>query len=426
MSTISLNARVYYKDSEGIYQTSTVRQAIASGKGNAYDYLKSSPSWDMLLTRFNEENVNPVAALDQKTRQAEKKVAKAIWWHDEGMYKSTMTATTDDPSERLEAWNEYKFAEQQLEDYRAQQRELVEDTLREAREAREQQEIEANARIQETIAKRQAFEESQRGAWESFNLSASSDSWDGTVRLVRLGKLGACLPVYPWNNCEVQRSYTCNFLSSSVLLSKGEDIKYPTGTKLRITYTTPGAPYILSRTAYLNAEGKPFQVSPEELSFDSIQQFIDYNQRLQRARITVTLPDPLTPKQRQVAEMEEWLQEEGQQYLPVTRKIAMIYQEFNLKSRVALDHNSVTINPVWYEGYQNPREVAGHFIRDTRCELEIRDTNGIWWPVAECEGRAYYKNLLVNNLKQHVMDGKFIFRLSWNTTQGRNRATLSL
>jgi hypothetical protein len=385
---------------------------MLAGEGKAYNYLKATPSWNSLLSKLDEENLNPLATLEQKIRLAEKKVAKAIWWHDEGMYKTPISAATDDPRERLEAWNEYKIAEQELEGYRVKQREFIEDSLHRAREAN---------------AMPQADEDTQRDQWEAFNLEATRDSWDGSVKLVRLAATGASLPVYPWPNCENQPSYTANFFSTDTFLAKGEEIKYPTGTKLSITYTTPGAPHILSRKAYLNAEGKPYQVSPEERSFESIAQFINYDRNMYRANITVTLPDPLTPKQRQVVNMESWLQEDGQKYLPVTRKIDMIYREFDLKSRVELNRDNTRFNcPVWYEGYQNPREVVGQFIRDTRSELEIQDKNSIWRPVAECEGRAYFQGLLVNNLREHVKDGKLIFRLAWNTRQGRKSATLSL
>jgi len=406
MSSLSLNARVYYKDSEGVYQATTVREAMLAGEGKAYNYLKATPAWNRLLAKLNEENMNPLAVLEQKIRLTEKKVAKAIWWHDEGMYKAPMTAATDAPMERLEAWNEYKSAEQELEGYRMQQAELVNDTLREAREANAMHHVD---------------EDMQRAEWEAFNLEATRDSWDGIVKLVRLAATGASLPVYPWPNWENQPSYTANFFSTDTFLAKGEEPKYPTGTKLCITYTTPGAPHILSRKAYLNADGKPYQVSPEERSFESIAQFINYDRHMYRANITVTLPDPLTPKQRQVADMESWLKEDGQRYMLVTRKIAMIYQEFGLKSHVVLNRDRVSGNPVWYEG-----EIIGQFIRDTRSELEIQDKNGIWRPVAECEGRAYFQDLLVNNLREHVKDGKLIFRLSWNTGQGRKSATLSL
>lgn len=410
MSTLSLNARVYYKDSEGVYEAITVREAMLAGEGKAYNYLKASPAWKNLSSKLADEEQNPIAILAEKIRLADQRVAKAKWWHDEGRYNtegSPATASISDADERLEAWNEYKSAADQLETYLKQHEEAV-------------------SKVQDAIATRQVDEDIQRGQWEAFNLQASSDSYDGNVDLVRVGSMGACLPLYPWFNCENQRSYTANFFSSGNLPSKGQYLTYPTGTKLRITYTTPGAPHILSRTAYLNAEGKPFQVSPEERSFESIAEFIDYNRRLYRANITVTLADHLTPKQRQVADMESWLNEDGQKYLPLSRKIAMIYQEFGLKSCVVLNRDRVSGNPVWYEGYQNPREIIGEFICDTRSQLEIQDKNEIWRPVAECEGRAYFQNLLVNNLKDHVKDGKLLFRLSWNTAQGRKSATLSL
>ena len=410
MSTLDLDTRMYYKDSQGLYQATTVREAILAGEGKAYEYLKASPAWNNLTSKLADEQQNPISLLAEKIRLADQRVAKAKWWHDEGRYNtegSPATASISDADERLEAWNEYKSAADQLESYLKQHEEAV-------------------SKVQDAIATREVDENIQRAQWEAFNLEATRDSWDGTVKLVRLAATGASLPVYPWPNCENQPSYTANFFSTDTFLPKGEELKYPTGTKLCITYTTPGAPNILSRKAYLNADGKPYQVSPEERSFESIAQFINYDRHMYRANITVTLPDHLTPKQRQVADMESWLQEDGQKYLPLSRKIAMIYQEFGLKSCVVLNRDRVSGNPVCYEGYQNPREIIGEFICDTRSQLEIQDKNEIWRPVAECEGRAYFKNLLVNNLKDHVKDGKLLFRLSWNTAQGRKSATLSL
>ena len=422
---LNLNTNVYHTNRYGVKEITTVRGIIRLGHGKAYDALKASPNWLSILANFNAEQEDPLGAISEKVRLAHKKFEKAAWWYDEGLSVHVLEYNREASShERKEAFDEYKAAEEELRKCRKEHELLIQRQLREGNAA---ETLRQEARIQQAVAKRAEVEAAMRSEWEAFNYEASKDSWSNGVHLARVGRLGATLPYYPWPNCKAQRSVTANFLSSGMFLPEGEEIKYPPGTELCITYSTPDSHYILKRTAYICENGKPYQTSPIDKAFENIAQFIDHNNRLQRARITVTLPETPTPKQQRVAEMEDWLQEDGQKYLPLPRKITMIYRDFDLKSRVVLTHDKGSYTcPVWYEAYQGSTEIIGEFIRIKTCELEIQDTMGIWQPVAACEDRAYFRNLLVDNLKEHVKDGNLLFRLSWDTSQGRKSAKIQL
>jgi len=395
------------------------------GHGKAYDALKGSPNWLETLAKFNAEQEDPLGAMNKKLRLAHKKFEKAAWWYEDGLSAHAQENNRDvSPDERKESFDEFQEARGNLVKILKEHELFIQKQLREGNAA---ETLRQEARKQEAEVRRAEFEASQKAAWDAFNDEACKDSWTNGVHLARVGRMGATLPLYPWPNCKAQRSVTANFFSSGIFLPKGDEIKYPPGTELCITYTSPDYPSILKRTAYICEDGKPYQSYPISKSFESIEQFIDHNNRLQRACLTVTLPETLTPKQRRVAEMEAWLKEDGQKYLPLPRKISMIYRDFDLKSRVSLtsELSSYTC-PVWYEAYRSTRDIIGEFTRVEKCELEIQDVLGNWQPVAECEDRVYFRNLLVDNLKEHVKDGNLLFRLSWDTSLGRKSATIQL
>jgi len=389
----TLNAHVYVANKEGVKELLTIRDVIAKGRGKAYDALKAMGSWESNIAEFKAEQKDPLGAAKNAVRLATKKYEKAQWWLDVGLYRMAREAARKATrEEEMEAIDELRAADIQLTNRVQDENAIIEKVKKEEMESE----------------------------WDEFITSALDDSADSGVQLARVGKLGASLPIYPWADCHQERSFTSNFFSTCV--SYGSvPVSYPVGTKLVVSYTSQADTLIHTRTAFIDPEGRAVQVAPEHLTFDNIGKFIDYTPKMHRAKVTVSLPESLSKMQLRAAQMEKWLQDDGQKGLTVARKISMIYAEFGLMSRVQNDISPIG-NGVWSE-YGGNR--IGSFLRFPNRELEIESANDGWKPVAAHNDKVYYRSLLVDDLRLYVKDGILTFRLSWNSGQGRNSVMIS-
>ena len=406
---ISLNANMHYVNREGVRETITVRQAIALGHGKAYESLKKMADWEHCLAKYNAEQADPLASVHKQLATATKNLEKASWWFDTGMYLVAREAQRSvTKEEEDDALADLKAADR-LQQCWLEEEKLLMDAV--AAEAAAAAASAAAAAEQEDIA---------RNLINEFNETTLSDSYTG-FPLARVGKTGAAIPIYPWPGCEENRSFTANFFSTG----ENVEVNYPAGTKITVNYTVPGKEGIFRRTAYVSKDGDICQVAKAgyvSKAFETIEEFIAYEKRMFRASVTVTLPDPLTGMERRVAEMQEKLRI-SHYYIPVAHKIAMIYDEFQLKSHVEFGHSEKQGQGVWHEG---GGERVGTFVHSTIRDLEVEADNGRWFPVAPCGDKIYIRGILVDHLEGYVKDQKLHLRLSWNTSAGRRSAMIHL
>jgi len=403
---ISLNAKMHYVSREGVRETITVRQAIALGNGKAYESLKQMADWEHCLAKYNAEQADPLSSVHEQLRIATKNAEKAAWWLEVGMYRvARHKKTTVTKEEEDDAIADLKTTDAVLEAW-LEEEELLVRALKEDEEKERQQ---------------QEQQEVSRNLIDEFNDTTLSDSYTG-FPLARVGKTGAAIPIYPWPGCEENRSFTANFFSTG----ENVEVNYPAGTKITVNYTVPGKEGIFRRTAYVSKDGDICQVAKAgyvSKAFETIEEFIAYEKRMFRASVTVTLPDPLTGMERRVAEMQEKLRI-SHYYIPVAHKIAMIYDEFQLKSRVEFrDSEKQQGQGVWQEG---GGERVGSFVHSTIRDLEVEADNGRWFPVAPCGDKIYIRGILVDHLEGYVKHQKLHLRLSWNTSAGRRSAMIYL
>lgn len=405
--SISLNAKLYHVNAQGVRETLTARQAIALGSGKAYDALTKMVGWENCLAKYNAEQADPLGSVHEQIRIATKNAEKAAWWLDVGMYRvarhKKLAVTKEEEDDAIaDAKNTDAVLEAWLEEEEFLVRALKEEEEKEKKEQENQQHV-------------------ARNLIHEFNEATLSDSYIG-FPLARVGKTGAAIPIYPWPGCEENRSFTANFFST------GENVavNYPAGTKITLNYTVPGKEGIFRRTAYVSKDGEICQVAKAgytNKTFESIEHFFMHNPKMFRASVTVTLPDPLTGMERRVADMQEKLRI-SYYYIPVAHKIAMIYDEFQLKSRVNFGHSHTQQGQgVWHEG---GGERVGTFVQSTQRELEVEADNGRWFPVAPCGDKIYIRGILVDHLEGYVKDQKLHLRLSWNTSAGRRSAMIHL
>ena len=274
----SLNAHVYVANKEGLKEILTVREVIAQGRGKAYDALKAMGSWEDNIAQFKAEKKNPLAAAKNAVRLATKVYEKAQWWLDVGLYRMAREAARKvTREEETEAIDELRAADIQLTN-----------------------------RVQDENAILEKIDTVKReGAWNEFNETALEDSGDSDIKLGRVGKLGASLPIYPWTDYTTNYSVTTNFFSTCVPQGSSpiyyppgtELVCYPMDTMIVVSYTVQEDKDIHARTAFITAAGEVAQVSPVYIIFPSVGKFIDYMPRMLRAKVTVTLPPAVLVRQ---------------------------------------------------------------------------------------------------------------------------------
>ena len=267
----TLNAHVYFTNKEGIKEILTVRDVIAKGKGKAYDALKAMGSWESNITQFKAEQKDPLGAAKNAVRLATKKYEKAQWWLDVGLYRMAREAGRKvTREEETEAIDELRSTDIQLTNRVQDENAIIEKM---------------------NMTKRES-------AWNEFNETALEDSGDSEIKLGRVGKLGASLPIYPWTDYTTNYSVTTNFFSTCVKQGAmpvyyppgAELVCYPMDTMIVVSYTVQEDKLIHARTAFITAAGDVAQVSPVYITFPTVGKFIDYMPRMLRAKVTVTLP----------------------------------------------------------------------------------------------------------------------------------------
>ena len=401
--SISLNAKLYHVNAEGVRETLTARQAIALGSGKAYEALTKMDGWEKCLAKYNAEQADPLSSVHEQLRIATKNAEKAAWWLEVGMYRvarhKKLAVTKEEEDDAIA---DLKTTDAVLEAWLEEEELLVRALKEDEEKERENEQHVARNLIHE------------------FNEATLSDSYTG-FPLARVGKTGVSIPIYPWPGCEENRSLTANFFSTG----ENVEVKYPAGTKITLNYTVQGKEGIFRRTAYVSKDGEICQVAKGgyvSKAFESIEEFFKHNPKMFRANVTVTLPDPLTGMERRVADMQEKLRI-SHYYMPVAHKIAMIYDEFQLKSHVEFGPSDRQGQGVWHEG---GGERVGTFVHSTLRDLEVEADNGRWFPVAPCGDKIYIRGILVDHLEGYVKDQKLHLRLSWNTSAGRRSAMIHL